>query len=216
MQEPTLHPPHVVPTGHRWDARIEVTIAVVLGLAAIAGAFTAYKREGREHKATVAFNRGTAALTESAQFYTQGNQVFTSDNAQFLEYAKAANSNQPGVARYLLDDIMSPQLRAGVIWWSNQSGKNSPATPFVPQNPKYDIPEYAKGAELDKRSNELFEQAKGQQEKADRYTLIEVIIASALFLYGIAGVTRNFRIKLGALGAGATIFALSMALLVSV
>jgi hypothetical protein len=43
-----------------------------------------------------------------------------------------------------------------------------------------------------------------------------VLIASALFLYGIASVTRRYSIKLGFLGLGVALFGLSVAQLVHV
>ena len=46
--------------------------------------------------------------------------------------------------------------------------------------------------------------------KSNRYTLVEVLIASALFLYGIASVTRRYSIKLGFLAVGLALFTLSV------
>ncbi|MCW2967440.1 MAG: hypothetical protein JWM71_1212 [Solirubrobacteraceae bacterium] len=204
------------PTGHPWDTKVEIFIAVMLGLAAIAGAFAAYKNEGRDHESTIAFNEGIRHTNESAQAVTEGNQVYTSDSALFLEYAKAANSGDQSLSRYILT-LMSPTLRAGVGWWAKQPNPpKGPTSPLVAQDPKYGIPQYALGARLRKASDASFTEAKAQQRKADRYTLIEVILASALFLYGVAGVTRNFSVKIGALSAGGVIFIVSMVLLITV
>ncbi|MSO41639.1 MAG: hypothetical protein EXQ70_07075 [Solirubrobacterales bacterium] len=66
--------------------------------------------------------------------------------------------------------------------------------------------------ELDHEAEQKFLEAAEKQERATRYTLIEVVLASALFLFGVAGLARTFTIKVGALGAGATIFATAVIL----
>ena len=61
-----------------------------------------------------------------------------------------------------------------------------------------------------------FNHAEDQQEKATRYTLIEVILASSLFLLGVAGVAAETRVKYGALAAAAIIFVTALVLLATV
>jgi Flp pilus assembly protein TadB len=63
-----------------------------------------------------------------------------------------------------------------------------------------------RGHQLDAASDHELEHAEDQQEKATRYTLVEVILASSLFLLGVAGVASQRRIKLGALAAAAITF----------
>jgi Flp pilus assembly protein TadB len=65
-------------------------------------------------------------------------------------------------------------------------------------------------------SDREFQHADDQQEKATRYTLIEVILASSLFLYGVGGVAAGRRIKLGALMAASLIFVTALVLLATV
>jgi hypothetical protein len=72
------------------------------------------------------------------------------------------------------------------------------------------------GREADAASEREFEHAEDQQEKATRYTLIEVILASSLFLLGVAGVADQLRIRLGALGAAAIVFVTALVLLATV
>src|SRR5262245_46058042 len=62
-------------------------------------------------------------------------------------------------------------------------------------------------------SDREFQHAEDQQEKATRYTLVEVILASSLFLLGVAGVARDRRVKIGALAAASVVFVTALALL---
>lgn len=194
------------------SARLAIVIAVLLGLAAIAGAYAAYRNELRDHESTVKFNEGIQHVDQASQKYTEGNQVLNADQQLFLEYAKAAKNNDTDIAAYLHDDLMSPTLRAGVDWWQDDPKATSP---FVDQDPKYKVAQFGEGQELDKQAGEAFKDAKHEQNKADRFTLIEVILATALFLYGVAGVSRNYRIKVGATAVGAVIFVISIGLLIT-
>jgi Flp pilus assembly protein TadB len=63
-----------------------------------------------------------------------------------------------------------------------------------------------RGRQIDAAADRELEHAEDQQEKATRYTLVEVILASSLFLLGVAGVASQTRIKLGALTAAAITF----------
>jgi Flp pilus assembly protein TadB len=123
-----------------WDSRLEIVIAVALGLAAIVTAGSVYLNEKQEHKATVDFHRATHLLIEATDF-----------------------------------------------------GLRTP-----------------RGREADAAAGRELEHAEDQQEKATRYTLVEVILASSLFLLGVAGVAGQTRIKLGALAAAAITFATAL------
>ena len=97
-----------------------------------------------------------------------------------------------------------------VTWWTSNGNTKKFHSPFVPQDPYYVIPEFTKGAELDKQTQGLFRQGKDDEHRSNRYTLVEVLIASSLFLYGIASVTRRYSIKIGFLALGAALFLLSV------
>jgi hypothetical protein len=113
---------------------------------------------------------------------------------------------------------MDASFQSAVKWW--QSSANTKAahpapTPFTSQNPNYNTPNFYAAQHSATTSQRNFKEAKLEQDKADHYTLIEVILATALFLYGIAGVTRNMTVKLGTMGMGAGIFIVSLALLIT-
>ena len=114
----------------------------------------------------------------------EAEQTLSNDRALFLQYVAAAQSNKD-LARYYLNNLMSPHLRAAVIWWSKQ---DKYATPFVDANPKYRNADFVLGNKLSETSNELFVEAKRTHKTSNRYELVTVILAVALFLLGVAGV----------------------------
>lgn len=74
-------------------------------------------------------------------------------------------------------------------------------------------PRTPRGIAAMEASDAEFTHAEDQQEKATRYTLVEVILASSLFLLGVAGVARDRRVKVGALAAASVVFVTALALL---
>ena len=129
-----------------WESRLEIIIAVALGLAAIVTAGSVYLNEHQEHKATIDFHQATHELLGAT---TAG--------------------------------LRSPQGRA-----------------------------------LEIRSTHDIEQAEDHQEKASRYTLAEVVLASSLFLFGVAGISSAWRIKIGALSVATGIFLVAIVVLATV
>jgi hypothetical protein len=191
-------------------------IAILLGLAALVGALAAYLGHVAEGHSIKHFNQAVRSVNDANLFYTQGNQKLIQDQAVFLEYTKAAVTKQLVFAAYVQKTLMSDALKKGVEWWETGKNTDKYASPFVEVDPVYVIPDYAKAAELDKETKERFAEGRRDEDTSNRYTLIEVLIASALFLYGIASVTRRHQIKLGFLALGFALFSLSVAQLVNV
>jgi Flp pilus assembly protein TadB len=131
---------------HRADPRLELGIAIALGLAAIVTAGAVYLNEKQEHKATVDFHQATHRLIEASEL-----------------------------------------------------GLRTPH-----------------GKEAADDADREFQHAEDQQEKATRYTLVEVILASSLFLLGVAGVAQQTRVKHGALVAAGVTFTTALVLLATV
>jgi len=196
--------------------RLELLIAILLGLAAIVGALATYLGHVSEGHSIKRFNQAVQSVNDANLFYTQGNQRLIQDQAIFLEYAKAAVTNQDVFAAYVQKTLMSDTLKKAVTWWETGNNTKKYDSPFVDADPVYVIPDYAKASELDKQTTQRFAEGKKDEDTSNRYTLIEVLIASTLFLYGIASVTRRYSIKLGFLGMGVALFALSVAQLVHV
>jgi hypothetical protein len=129
-----------------WEARLEIIIAIALGLAAIVTAGAVYLNEHQEHKAEVDFHQATQRL-----------------------------------------------LSATTV------GLRTPA-----------------GHALELSSTREVEDAEDHQDKASQYTLAEVILATSLFLFGIAAISSRWRIKIGALSFATGIFLVALVVLATV
>jgi len=217
---PEEEPESAAPEGKKpsRSKHLDLIIAIALGLTAIVGAFAAYKNEQRNHAASEHFSLAITEFDEAGQLVSSANTTLLRDQSQFLAYVTDVHDNKPLLASYILHHVMDARLRAGVQWWQSPANTSQPVpagTPFTPNDPDYVIPELTQAAKQTAESNRDFAEAKTQQENADHFTLVEVILATALFLYGIAGVTRSTPIKLGTLGMGGAIFLVSLVLLIT-
>ena len=193
------HLPEVEKHGHIW---LEISIAVVLGLTAVATAFSAYQSGKNERQTVARYNEGIRDSSLSTGVLLEAEQTLANDRSLFLQYVSAAQTNAD-LARYYLNNLMSPQLRAAVIWWSNQDKYK---TPFVDANPKYKQEDFALGDSLSERSNALFVDAKKTHKTSNRYELVTVILAAALFMLGVAGVLRHYWLRVTFFAIGAVFF----------
>lgn len=212
------HTPHVESHAgaeeHLWRFRLELVIAILLGLAAIVGAIAVYWGHAAEGKSISLFNEGIRSSSDSNLFYNQGNQRLIQYQTIFQEYAKDAyqgtKTGDYTFPAYIQTTLMDQRLSKMVTWWTQDGNTKKYHSPFVEADPYFGIPEYVKGAELDKQTSSFFREGRRNENKSNRYTLVEVLIATALFLYGIASVTRRYAIKLGFLGLGFVLFVLSV------
>jgi hypothetical protein len=197
---------------------LDIAIAVLLGIAAVGTAWAAYQASLWGSDEAEAFNKATVRTTEAAlltdqasQAWIEGTQIDQQDQGLFLEYAKAAYIGDTELALYLRESLMSPDLVAAIEWWEG-TPEGGPLTPFVEENPNWVNTAYDNAAELDAEAQGLLDEAAAANEEAndagdigDDYNFVIVVFASALFMLGIAGVFRQFPVKVGMGSIGAVL-----------
>lgn len=192
------------------DGRLEIVIAIMLGLGAIVTALSVYLIDQHDDEAQLKFNQAVVKTNEASAAYVEGAQQQGSDEAIFFEYVDAAQ-DRVGVAQYLLTEIMRPELREMVLWWS----ESPHPTPFVEENPHFEQPEIDEGDRLSAEAQDDFETAADEQDAGDRFIMVGVIVAASLFLFGIAGVTDRFSIRVGTMITGGLTFLVALGLLLT-
>jgi hypothetical protein len=205
----------------RRDTRLEILIAVGLGLSAILTALCVYLTDVHDDEAQVAFNEGVRGVTEATGGYVNASQQRAADEAVFLEFAQQANAAALGgdrlagiTSQYIKEGLMRPELQAALEWWAQENEGRRAAdalpSPFVPENPAYEEPLLVEAEAQTESANAAFAEAQDEQKEGDTYIIAGVIVATALFLYGIAGVTRNVRLKLVMTTLGYIVFLVSL------
>jgi hypothetical protein len=188
------------------ESRLELAIAIGLGIAAVLTALFVVIIDNHDDKAQVAFNDGVAEITEATGGYLQSSQLKASDEALFGDYATNAYAASLGdrfsrdIASYQLTGLMREQLREAVLWWSKEQERlptsQAPISPFVEDNPNYPQTELADAEAKSASAQASFAEAQDEQNAGDRYLIAGVIVATALFLFGIAGVFKAHALRL--------------------
>ena len=192
-----------LPPGGDRSHRFEVVLAVLLALAAVVAAYAAYRADLDRGDALRQFQVANRTTAEGNSILGQATAAQTLDQQIFVQYAKAANQGKVELAKALGGDL-SPNLKKALDAWSNQKG--GAASPFVGDNPTYEQPLFADGNAKLQQAQTQFAAANDLRRTADNFTLVTVFLASALFLYGIAAVSRNRRVRYGMTAVGALIF----------
>jgi len=179
--------------------RLEFVIAVMLGLAAIITAWTAFQSTQLGDKVQESFSEGIRTSDQASQEYNTALATDNQSQAIFLEYAKAAVAGDEVTAAYIKDTLMTPELAAAVEWWIEQPEETGPESPFVEENPNWDDSSWVTAEELDVKAQEYFDAAKKADTDGDRFDLLQVIVTLSLFLFGVASLARQQRIILSRL-----------------
>jgi hypothetical protein len=181
--------------------RLEIWIAALLGVVAVITAFATYKAVLEDGDTLANFNEGVRINDDATAQDTEGTQQYTTDQAIYLEFIKSEVAGESDVAKYFRETLFSPELEESYTWV--EEGGDDAVSPFQEDSP-YTRPEWAKAEELRKQTDAKFAEAAKHDEDGDKYVLATVILSISLFLLGIAGVNRQYRVQL-ALSAVASV-----------
>jgi hypothetical protein len=159
------------------EGRLELMTAILLGLAAMATAWAAYQASQYDGKVLESFTTANLNVSDSNAFYSEGDQIYLEDQLLFIEYAKAANSDDVDLALYLRETLMNEQLVSALEWWELPENIDRFDSPFVEENPNYVIESYASADALSEETDAAFEEGKEAGETGDTYNLIAVVRA---------------------------------------
>jgi hypothetical protein len=190
--------------------RVEQIIAVMLGLAAIITAWTAFQSSQLGDKVQESFSEGIRSSDQASQEYNTAIATDNQDQAIFLEYAKALVAEDEVTATYIQESLMSPELAAAVQWWIEQPDDTGPDSPFVEENPNWNDGSWTIAADLDVEAQEYFDSARQADADGDEFDLLEVIVTLSLFLFGIASLVRQQKIQVGLAAVGGIILIYSI------
>ena len=214
MQEPPTQPAAAVPEDRDpRSKRIEVVIAALLGVVAVLTAFATYKAVLEDGDTLANFNEGIALNVQAAERDSAGLQEYSTDQSTYLEFVKSEQEGDSETAGYFRETLFSEELEEGVKWV--EEGPKDAISPFQEDSP-YGRPEFDEAEKLRNQTNAKFEQAKVHDEDGDKYVLATVVLSIALFLLGIAGVNRQYRVQLGLTVLGAIVSIIGLVQIVSV
>jgi len=195
--------------GQRIVDRTEIVIAILLGMAAIMTAWSTFQSSQLGAAVTAAYSEGIRLSDTASQAFNDASATDIADEALFLEFAKASNAGDEGTADYIYSSLMSEDLAAAVDWWLEQPDSAGYGTPFVEDNPAWSTVAYDDAAAIDADAQAKFDEATAKDELGSDFDVLSIIIAISLFLFGVASLVRQERIKIGLGAIGAVILVYS-------
>lgn len=187
---------------------IELVAAVVLSLAVLVAAWSAYQATRWSGEQAKAGNAFTSTLTQWTDLTTILTAQLVADNQAVAAWiTMAANGNERGMAA--IEARVSDTLRPGFDAWLAGAlpGDIPPGTPF-------DTPEYdgSTGRVLEGR-DALFEDAfdsaadaADANQTSDNFILVTVVMAAVMFFAGVGTKLQGMAVRLAMLGAGLVLF----------
>jgi hypothetical protein len=201
--------------GREHDRVLSVVEAVLLAIVALLAAYTGYASAKWSTESSVRLAGASAARTEAnrAALDAQDTKDFdsTTFNAWFTAYV-AGNGSAEAVAERRFRPAFKVAFDA---WIATQPFTNSSAPPGPTYMPEYQQPQLAQAATLDKRASTLYALGVEAGANSDNYVRDTIYLATILFLIGISGHFRFFRIRLGLAILGGLMLVVALAQIVT-
>ncbi len=188
-----------------WVFRVETWSVLLISLATVATAWSAYQSHRWGGVQSVSFGLANTSRTESVRASNLAAQQVAVDVNLFTDWAAAVAVDDASLADFL-EERFRPEFVPAFDAWLELPGEGRipPGTPFT--LPAYRLAEREKSNQLADEASAHFEAAKDANQTGDNFVLISVAFASVLFFGGIS--TRFDRIgpKITLLGMGTAVF----------
>jgi hypothetical protein len=184
----------------RWDRfepLAEILAILILATATLATAWSGYQSARWSGVQAANYSRAGAMRVESSRASTIAGMQMQVDIGLFTNWINAYAEDNQKLADFYQNRFRDEFKPAFDAWVLTQPIKNpnAPSTPFV--MPEYSLAKNEEADALEKKAGEFFNAAEESNEIADRYVLDTVILASVLFLAGMASQVKAVRVKTG-------------------
>ena len=170
----------------RWEPMAEVIATLVLALATIATAWSGYQaaRWGGEQSAS--YSQAGALRTESVRASNQAGQMVQIDIGLFTNWINAYAGDDMRLSNFY-ENRFRDEFKPAFNAWLATDPVNNPDAPSSPFSmPEYSVALAEEAENLEKQAGETYASGQEANEIGDKYILNTVILASVLFLGGIA------------------------------
>jgi hypothetical protein len=186
--------------------RLELISTLLLALATVATAWSAYQSRQWTGEQAQATSHATAARIAVNRFAGLASQQTQIDVATFTQWLNARAERRPALARFYRQRFRDEFKPAFAAWLASHplTNASAPETPFA-------TPQYRLRAQTDAQRQEALAAADAQHskdanERADNYMLAVVLFACALFFAGISSKLQTVRARAWVLGFGCVLF----------
>ena len=191
--------------------RLELVSTVLLALATVATAWSAYQSRQWTGEQSAAYSQGTAARITENRAAALANRQVQIDVATFIQWLDARMAGRTRVAHFYRARFR-PELRPAFATWIAArpfSNRQAPPTPFALA--EYRLRANVRADGLEAAAAAASQRAKRANQNADDYMLAVVLFALSLFFAGISTKLHGPPARAAILGLGCVVFALTLA-----
>jgi hypothetical protein len=167
----------------RWT---EILSAIMLGLVAMATAWSGYQSARWGGVQSTKYSEAGALRVESTRASALAGQQTQIDVGLFSNWLNAyAEENLP-LEEFYRERFRAEFMPAFKAWLATKPVQNpeAPSSPFA--MPEYQLAAAQQAEDLEQQASATFDEGKAANQQSDDYILNAVILASVLFLAGIA------------------------------
>jgi hypothetical protein len=177
------------------DRRIEMIAAVLLSIATVVTAWSAYQATRWSGVQAESYVTASARRTESVRASNRANGQTIVDVDIYLDWLDAVRIGNDALADDLENRMRAEFLPAFEAWRASEPDEEIPeGTPF--SRPEYVLAEADRAAELEVEASAAFNDGQEANQISDNFVLAAVMLASVLFFAGLAGTFDSFRAQL--------------------
>lgn len=174
------------------DRRLEIQVAIVLAVSGLASAWASYQGGIWDKRGSEKFAIANAQLTESSQLLIRSGQEQAVCAALFLQWLDAESDRQ-ALRADVIANHMPPWCSTEFARWRSELPDDlatlKPNSPL----PAFAGPSKAAARSAREKSNAAQQEGEAAGHVGDAYGVANVVLATALFLAGIASILHNPR-----------------------
>ena len=188
------------------ERRLELVSTLLLALATLATAWSAYQSREWTGEQALATSHATASRIAENRSSALANRQVQIDVATFTQWLDARAAHDSELAAFYRIRFRAEFKPAFAAWLATNPFDNTaaPASPF--DMPQYRLKASAAASSLEREAANDSEQSKDANERADNYMLAVVLFASALFFAGISTKLHTETARRVVLGIGWLMF----------
>ena len=173
--------------GWNW---VELTAAILLGIAGILTAFAAYKGSLADGNALNGYTKSSRTTADANGFYNDYSSTYNADKALFTQYQLQVELGNQDIADVIKANMFSVELEAATDEWLQipADTDGAPATPL--DGDFYTVEELDTATALYDQAEAEFKEAEKIDEQGDFFDLAGVFFAISLFFAGIAALFK--------------------------
>lgn len=173
--------------GWNW---VELTAAILLGIAGILTAFAAYKGSLADGNALQGYTKSSRTTADANGFYNDYSSTYNADKAMFTQYQLQVELGNQDVADVIKANMFSVELEAATDEWLQipADTDGAPATPL--DSDSYKVEALDQATALYDQAEAEFAEASKIDDQGDNFDLAGVFFAISLFFAGIAALFK--------------------------